>query len=262
MKNKLALLVLFLSSYIVSAQNADSSFHGYYEADNDKVLYDSFSFEGNGKVLISGMDYGDYFTRNDSLMIYPDKSIFIFKIKNDKLIGISNWVEKGSWSHKKEAPEIQKLYDSVSIKKKAGLLAEYYDQTKNLSKAGSDVSGKISEINEKLCKKGLAKACINLFGSKMIEYTPELLSDPEKIPSKKLKPSLELILLSERIIELGDPEGYTVLGSYYYTLGLKKEAFETWNEGEKKGSLKSANLKATIEFQKELQVKSKKKKSK
>lgn len=259
MKNKLALLLLFLSSYIVSAQNADNSLHGYYEADNDKVLYDSFSFEGNGKVLISGMDYGDYFTRNDSLIIYPDKSIFIFKIKNDKLIGISNWVEKGSWTHKKEAPEIQKLYDSVSTQKKAGLLAKYYDQTKNLSKVGYDISGKISE---KLCKEGLAKACMNLFGSKMIEYTPGLLSEPEKIPLKKLKPNLELILLSERIIELGEPEGYTLLGSYYYTLGLKKEAFEAWDEGEKKGSIQSARVKSTIELQEKVKPKDKRTKSK
>lgn len=256
MKNKLFRLLFIVSGCILSAQKADNSFHGYYKSDNSETLYDGFSFEGNGKVLIADMNYGDYFTRNDSLIVYPDKSIFIFKIKKDKLIGLSNWVKKGSWTHQKDAPETGKFYDSIKAKKKAELLAEYYDQTKTSSKSGLDldalVSGKMNDINEKLCGKGLAKACMNLFGLKMMEYTPDLLTDPGKIASKKLKPNPELILLSERIIELGEPEGYTVLGSYYYALGLKEKAFKTWDEGEKHGSLKSPQAKASVEIQEEL----------
>src|ERR1700750_2635026 len=161
MKNKFFRLLLMLSGCILSAQEADYSFHGYYKSDNSETLYDGFSFEGNGKVLIAGMDYGDYFTRNDSLIVYPDKSIFIFKIKKDKLIGLSNWVEKGIWTHQKDAPEIGRFYDSIKVKKKTELLAEYYDQTKTSSKSGLDLnalaSGKINDINEKFCGKGLAK---------------------------------------------------------------------------------------------------------
>ncbi|MFP7654912.1 hypothetical protein [Chryseobacterium proteolyticum] len=52
---------------------------------------------------------------------------------------------------------------------------------------------------------------------------------------------------------MGEPEGYTVLGSYYYTLGLKEKAFKTWDEGEKNGSLKSGTTKALIVFQEELE---------
>ncbi len=66
---------------------------------------------------------------------------------------------------------------------------------------------------------------------------------------KKIKPHPELIALSKKIIDLGEPEGYTVLGSYYFTLGLRERAFKTWEEGEKKGSLKSGSTKALIEFQ-------------
>lgn len=252
MKNKFFLVFFLLTKCILSAQGADNSFHGYYESPSEDTLYNSFSFEGNGKVLISGMDYGDYFTRNDSLIIYPDKSIFIFKIKKDELIGISNWVDKGIWTHKKDAPEIQKINDPLSLQKKAELLAEYYDKTKSSSKSDLDLevllNDKTYEINDQLCDKGLAKACMNLFGLKMIKYTPGLLSDPEKIPSKKIKPHPELIVLSQKIIDFGEPEGYTALGSYYYTLGLKKEAYKTWEEGEKNGSLKSANVKASIEM--------------
>ncbi|WP_228376939.1 hypothetical protein [Chryseobacterium vrystaatense] len=263
MKNKLLRLLFIVYGYILSAQGADNALHGYYGADNDKTLYSSFSFDGNGKVLIMDMDYGDYFTRNDSLIIYPDKSIFIFKIKKDKLIGVSNWVEKGIWSPKKDSVSTNNRRNPADAKKKAELLAEYYDATKKTSKSGLDfealASGKTNEINEKLCQKGLAKACMNLFGLNMMEYTPGLLSDPGKIPSKKLKPHPELISLSKRIIELGEPEGYTVLGSYYYVLGLKEKAFKTWDEGEKKGSLKSPLAKASVEIQEELDQEDQKK---
>lgn len=261
MKKRLLFILLFLSSYIISAQDADNSIQGYYKATNDKTFYTSFNFDGNGKVLISDMDYGDYFTRNDSLIIYPDKSIFIFKIKKGKLTGISNWVEKGVWITKKDSSEINNRKDPGTARKKAQLLAEYYDKTKSPSKSDLDfealLSGKTAGINEELCNKGLAKACMNLFGLKMMEYTPELLSSPEKIASKKIKPHPELIALSKKIIDLGEPEGYTVLGSYYYTLGLREKAFKTWDEGEKKGSLKSGTTKALVEFQEDMEKDSK-----
>jgi hypothetical protein len=242
MKKKLLLILFFLSKCILSAQEADNSLQGYYGATNDKTLYNSFSFDGNGKVLIAGMDYGDYFTRNDSLVIYPDKSIFIFKIKKGKLAGVSNWVEKGIWIPKKDSSEVNNRSNPLEAKNKAQLLAEYYDKTKNSSVSGLDfealISGKTSGVNEELCNKGLAKACLNLFGLKMMKYTPALLSDPGKIAAKKMKPHPELISLSKKIIDLGEPEGYTVLGSYYYALGLKEKAFKTWDEGEKNGSIK------------------------
>ncbi|CAH0261301.1 hypothetical protein [Chryseobacterium sp. Bi04] len=256
MKNKLFLTILFFSAYMLSAQEADNSLQGYYKASNDKTLYNSFNFDGNGKVLIADMDYGDYFTRNDSLIIYPDKSIFIFKIKKGKLTGISAWVEKGVWIPKKDSSEINNRRHPADAQKKAQLLAEYYDKTK--SSTGSDLdfealaSGKTSKINEDLCNKGLAKACMNLFGLKMLQYTPGLLTDPVNIASKKIKPHPELLSLSKKIIDLGEPEGYTVLGTYYFTLGLREKAFKTWEEGEKNGSLKSGTTKALIEFQEEL----------
>ncbi|WP_172282526.1 hypothetical protein [Chryseobacterium sp. LAM-KRS1] len=257
MKRCILSILCFLSSYILSAQNADNSLQGYYKASSDDTLYSSFNFDGNGKVSIGDMDYGDYFTRNDSLIIYPDKSIFIFKIKKGKLLGISNWVEKGVWVQKKDSSEVNNRKSPLDAQNKARLLAEYYDKTK--SPSGSDLdfealfSGKTDEVNEELCNKGLAKACMNLFGLKMMKYTPGLLTKPEKIASKKIQPHPELITLSKKIISMGEPEGYTVLGSYYYTLGLKEKAFKTWDEGEKNGSLKSGTTKALIEFQEELE---------
>lgn len=250
---KIFFVFLFLSVKFITAQAPDNSLYGYFEEKGNNTFYKSFNFDGNGKVFIADMDYGEYFTRNDSLIIYPDKSIFIFKIKKDKLIGASEWVKKGTWIINKDSTQIGNKVISPKSKEKAELLAEYYDKTKKSNDLDVLFSDEFPKINEELCNKGLAKACLNLFGLKMLEYTPGILSDADKIASKKLKPHPELIALSKKIIALGEPEGYTVLGSYYYTLGLRKEAFQIWDKGEKNGSHKSGMAKATVEFEEELQ---------
>lgn len=250
-KKFLFVFVLFCLQCI-NAQKENNELHGYYEEKGSETFYKSFSFDGNGKVMIGGMDYGDYFTRNDSIVIYPDKSIFILTINKGQLKGISSWVEKGVWVPRKDTIVANHRTDSGKAQKKAELLAEYFDKTKKSNDFEVLFSDEFSKMNEGLCNKGLAKACMNLFGIKMLQYTPGVLNSPEKIASKKLKPHPELIALSSKIISLGEPEGYTVLGSYYYTLGLRDKAFQTWDEGEKNGSIKSGMTKAMIEFEEEL----------
>ncbi len=248
MKNIVLLLVVAISGVLYS-QKADNSLHGFYEEKGDKTFYKKFEFDGNGKVMIAGMDEGDYFTRNDSLIIYPDKSIFIFKIqKNGNLKGISDWVEKGVWTFKKDSVVENKRLKPEQALKKASLLAEYYDKTKGKSDIDMLFSDETPKINEDLCNKGLSKACLNLFGLKMLEYTPGLLGESDKIASKKLKPHPELIALSKKIVALGDAEGHTVLGSYYYVLGLKEKADEEWEKAIQKGSHKAGMAKGMIEF--------------
>ena len=252
MKNSLLLFILF--SNLVFAQKADNSFHGYYEEKGDKTFYKQFEFDGNGKVLIAGMDYGDYFTRNDSLIVYPDKSIFIFKLqKNGSIKGVSDWVKNGTWILKKDSVVENKRNNPELANKNAVLLAEYYDKTKGTNALEMLFSEKTPNINEDLCEKGLPKACLNLFGIKMLEHTPGLLSKPEKIASKKLKPHPELLALSKKIVALGDPEGYTVLGSYYQILGMKTEANDAWNKAIKLGSRKASMAQALIEFSESLE---------
>jgi hypothetical protein len=82
----------------------------------------------------------------------------------------------------------------------------------------------------------------------MLQYTPDLLNGTEKIPSKKLKPHPELIEISKKIVSLGDPEGHTVLGSYYFVLGLKDKASKEWDKAIKMGSMKAGMTKGLTEF--------------
>lgn len=233
----------------VYSQKADNSLHGFYEEKGDNTFYKKFEFDGNGKVTIAGMDEGYYFTRNDSLIIYPDKSIFIFKIQKDGgLKGASDWVKEGKWAFKKDSLVQNKRIDNARAQKQAELLAEYFDKTKKMSDIDMLFSDETPKINEDLCNKGLSKACLNLFGLKMLEYTPGLISEPNNIAFKNLKPHPELVALSKKIVEMGDPEGHTVLGSYYYVLGLKELAYKEWENATLKGSSKAALAKGMIEF--------------
>jgi len=239
------LLIAFIN--LAHSQTADNSFHGFYEEKGDKTFYKTFEFDGNGKVIIAGIDIGDYFTRNDSLIVYPDKSIFIFKIKkNGNLEGVSDWVDKGIWTVKKDSIVENKRTHPEKALKDANLLAEYYDKTKKIS--DPFFSDDTTAINEDVCNKGLSKACLNLFGLKMIEYTPELLDQSINNASKKIQPHPELLSLSKKIVALGDPEGHTVLGSYYRALGLKDKADEEWEKAIEKGSLKASLAKGMAEF--------------
>ncbi|WP_407401899.1 hypothetical protein [Chryseobacterium sp.] len=251
---KTPIFIFVLLSFFANAQKVDNSFHGFYQEKKDNTFYKQFEFDGNGKVLIAGLDYGDFFTRNDSIIVYPDKSLFIFKIQKNKTIkGISDWVEKGIWEPIKDSIVTNNRKNEQQAQREAQLLAEYYDRTKAKSSLEDLFSGKTNPVYQEMCDKGLSRSCMNLFGMKMLEYTPALLNEPEKIASKKLKPHPELIALSKKIVALGNPEGYTVLGSYYHILGLKEKANSEWDKAIKLGSRKASMAKGLIEFGKSLE---------
>lgn len=251
MKKIIVLISVVFVTGSMFAQKTDNALQGYFEEQGDKTLYHSFNFDGNGK-MVGGMSNGQYFTRNDSLIVFPDKDVFIFKIKKNKLIGISNWVKDGVWIRKKNDNEVNNRKNPVASQKKAALLAGYYDKIKNITGFDALLSDDLLITSESFCNQGLAKACLNTFGLKMMKYTPGVLSGPEKVKEKKLKPHPELIQLSKRIISLGDTEGYNVLGSYYYLLGLREKAFAVWSEGEKHGDAASTLSKGLIDFGEEM----------
>jgi hypothetical protein len=206
-------------------------------------MYSFFEFNGDGKVNIAGLGTGDYFTKADSLIIYPDKSIFKFKIKGKTLLGVSNWVENKTWV-RKDTITTDYRKDAAVSQNKAALLYEYYKLT-GTSKAldfmlAEEIKDSYTEKISVLCNKGLGKACLDYFGILLIQDQGlgSLLA-PEK--NKKVKPAnKQLIALGNKIIAQGEPEGYTVLGSYYFILGDQKKAEELWNTGADKGSQKSA----------------------
>lgn len=244
-------ITIFLSN-LASSQAIDNNLQGYYKAKSNSVLYSFFEFDGNGKVNTAGIGTGDYFIKGDSLIVYPDKSIFKFKIKNHTLLGVSNWVDRETWI-KKDTVVNNNRKDPVLAKKKAVLLNEYYKISGDkfrIDFLSDDAKSKEKKQKiTKLCDDGLSKACMDYFGMLIIEDQGlGALLNPEK--NAKPKPhNPEIISLGNKIIAQGEPEGYTLLGTYYYISGNKDKAIELWNLGVEKGSQKSAMALFEIEME-------------
>jgi hypothetical protein len=237
MKNKHIQKVLILLSIIYSnfciAQNINNNLYGYYEAISEQTSYSSFEFDGNGKVSIAGMDFRDYFTKGDTLVIYPDKSIFKFKIEKNKLIGASTWVENGVWI-KKDTLIPNNRKDDAKANNIAVLMNEYYqisgDKT-SFDFLGDDAKASAQkDMMNKLCNKGLSRACLDYFGMLVIEdQGMGVLFNLEK-QTKPVPENSNIIALGNKIIIEGEPQGHAVLGSYYYMIGKKgKRRYEIGN---------------------------------
>ena len=69
--------------------------------------------------------------REMTAIIYPDKDIFIFKIKGKELHGISTWVENEVWKFNKDSISVNNRQNPELSQKKAELLAQYYDKKKS-----------------------------------------------------------------------------------------------------------------------------------
>lgn len=240
--NLMFLSYLFLS-FTAHAQLPDNALHGHYKAQTDSTMYSFFEFDGNGKASIMGMGNGDYFTKGDSLIIFPDKSIFKFKITENSLIGTSDWVTNGVWIKNDSIVESQRK-DEVVAKKTASLLHDYYILTKNgnpLEALLDSAEGEYTKKIASLCEQGLSRACMDYFGLQLSQDNTLMgaIFKGEKMNTNAVTPNPELIKLGEKIIALGEYEGHTLLGYYYFITGNKSKAKDEWEKGSEKGSMKA-----------------------
>lgn len=240
----LLLLVGMVSSGIFNAQEADNNLQGYYTTNSKESLYSYFAFDDNGKVDIAGYGKGDYFVKGDSVVVFPDKDIFVFKISKNRLIGNSSWVKNTKWDLNKDSIGVNNRKDEALAKKNANLLYEYYRKTRaksnDLEKLfdESAMTDYTKTIND-LCARGLSKACMEKFGLMVMEDMGGM-GAVLASKTKKPKQNPEIIKLGQKIIDMGEVEGHTILGSYYYSLGDKIKAEKEWQKGLEKGSTKAA----------------------
>ncbi|WP_426475264.1 hypothetical protein [Chryseobacterium balustinum] len=239
--------ILFLIGIICSgffnAQEADNNLQGYFMTQSKESLYPYFAFDGNGKVDIAGYGKGDYFVKNDSVVVFPDKDIFIFKISKNCLAGTSTWVKNTKWDLKKDSIAENNRKDDAWAKKNAQLLYEYYRKTRAKSNDLEKLFDENTMLNytktiDDLCTKGLAKACMEKFGL-MVMNDIGGMNAVLTNKTQKPKQNSEIIKLGQKIIKLGEIEGHTVLGSYYYSLGDKTKATKEWQTATEKGSTKA-----------------------
>lgn len=253
-KNILLTICLATSLY-AQAQTVNNKLNGYYKAQSDTLMYSYFSFDGNGKVDIMGMGEGAFFTNGDSLIVFPDKSVFKFKIEGNKLIGTSNWVKDGVWV-KQDSTVASNRKDDTLAQHQAELLNEYYQKTRmngtDLTMLFDDkLMQEYTNTLQDLCYKGLPKACMELFGVKLMNEMGGIAA--VLMPQKELKKTenQELVQLANKIIELGEADGHMLLGSYLYSIGQKEKGNSEIEKAIDLGSKKAALLQLNMSLEEE-----------
>lgn len=245
-------LVGIVSCGYFNAQEAGNNLQGYFMTNAKETLYPYFAFDGNGKVDIAGYGKGDYFVKNDSVVVFPDKDIFIFKMSKNRLTGISSWVQNTKWDLKKDSLVENNRKNDVLAKRNAQLLYEYYRKTRAKSKDfdklfDDSAMDTYSKTIDNLCARGLAKACMEKFGLMVMQDAGGMGAILKNKP-KKLKQNPEIIKLGQKIVSMGEVEGHTVLGSYYYSLGDKTKAEKEWQKAVDKGSMKAGLVQVEAEM--------------
>lgn len=241
---KTLLLLLILNTLATKSQIANNNLYGYYINTKGESLYSYFVFDNNGNVDIMGLDKGDYFIKSDTLIVFPDKSMFKFKVENDKLIGVSNWVQDAVWELQKDSLVINNRKDDALAKKQAMLLNEYYEKTRMKNNQmdllfDENLMNGYKKTIESLCDSGLARACFELLGLKIMN---DMGGFAAAINPEKAKPMVEnpaIIALANKLIAMGELEGYTQLGNYYTMLKQDAKAKEFYAKATQAGSKKA-----------------------
>ncbi|MFV0190697.1 MULTISPECIES: hypothetical protein [unclassified Empedobacter] len=243
---KLFLLTTFFMVSALFAQQATNTLEGVFTTKAKDELYNPLKFDGKGKVTINefGEDGYEFFERNDSVVIFVEKTVFIFKKEKNQLKGISDWVDKKVYKSNLKSFENKPQSDS-KLAQRANWMAENYDiNFKNNATYLFDfdeesLTKKLKEneaANAKLCKEGFDESCKVVFAYKFAEQSGGVFETLSATEELKLKPNKELQQLAQRVIDLGNPDGYGLFYTYYYFTGEKEKAEEFLQKGLDLGS--------------------------
>jgi hypothetical protein len=166
------ILFLFPMANAIDAQQLSNSLCGTYTCPGS--AYETFSFYGNGKLLISTSlipTKRDYFQIDDSLIVYPDISEFKFLVQKDgSLKGISNWVKDSIWMKINNDSIVCSQPIAPAVNRKMLESMFLYNEAFRLSANGkrteADYSRAISLLKTS-CDSGYGRAC-NALGSALL----------------------------------------------------------------------------------------------
>lgn len=244
MNKKTRIVIIILSAFYCSgfayAQQCSVTLSGTYQLDpsSEKGFYDTFVFDGAGKVTIhAGLEgNGDFFQVGDTVVVYPDKSIFTFLKKDEKtLVGVNSWVE-GQVFRKMENDTV------VAPAQKPGpdYADQFYKYYVLTDRDGPSLSTYLSLSMDptqqaglkELCDEGFPKACLVMAGVLMMggpEITSFLLQDSDG--TEKMKPNKDIVAYYTKAIQAGELNGYAQLGAYYLMAGDEDKARKTFEKG-------------------------------
>lgn len=244
MKKILLLLsLLFSVSYgggTAYAQECAVSLTGTYllNPESGEGLYDAFVFDGAGKVGIHAFTgfKGDFFQIGDTVIVYPDKSLFVFLRKDaHTLVGISTWVKDQVFKRMENDTILTPAQSRHP--EYAAQFYEFYTLTGrdeiNLSTyLNIYMDSSLQASLKKLCGEGFPKACITLANALMLgspELTASLRGTP--VENRKAAPNKEIIDYFRKAIELNEPEAIAQLGAYFLMLGHRDKALKLFEIG-------------------------------
>ncbi len=226
---KLILIALLINANVY-AQNTHNQLLGKFESNNESTFYKTLSFDNNGKLTIDGFASADYFIVGDTLIVFPDKDLFKFVMKENQLYGVSNWVKDGVWK-KTDDQVIDQRTDAKKATEQAALLNEYYQKTrKNINQMemifDKNLFKQYQTTLEDLCNKNLLRACKEYFGTLTLEQTGGLESALSNNNTKEVKPNSALEKVIEKVKTLDKNEGFYLEASYLIMIGKTKEGQE------------------------------------
>lgn len=198
-----------------NSQTANNQILGRFESTSTDQLYMNFSFDNNGNVAIDGFGRGDFFTKGDTLFVFPDKDVFKFLVEEDRLKGVSNWVKDGTWIRSVELPDDNRMNDEEA-KKQAALLEAYYQKTRigsldiDFLLDADSFQAYILDL-EGLCDQKMKRACTELFGIYSMDLDKMDLKDFSKDDPKDPKSPLRIV---QKVMEFDEAEGKYLMGLY------------------------------------------------
>lgn len=176
-------------------------------------MISSLKFLENGKVNINNINSVDYYYENDSIYVINGEELALFSLNKNKLKSLSSWNSKDEL---KLVNSLDYFQNNDSIQNiRSNLIKQYISNNYNLhlknvslDNSNEDLLFSINSKNVELCEEGLDLACI--------QYYSFLMSKHETILEEEKSLSLEqLYNLSNKVIKMGNPDGYGLLFSYY-----------------------------------------------
>ena len=239
----LVILAIFCQHELINAQECSMTLTGTYQfhpQEEDASMYDAFVFNGAGKVNIQSISHAqaDFFQVGDTVVIYPDKSVLIFLLKEENtLVGISTWVK--DHVYKRMANDTITSPPADQIPQHASLFYEYYKLMNRDAPSLSTYMEIISDTAlrdslDRLCNEGLPKACITMANALMLDGTDllSLLLAPEASKEQQKKaPNKEVLRYFTKAIELNELDAIAQLGAYLLLLGHKEQAIKVFEKG-------------------------------
>lgn len=240
----ISLLTLLFSSTLLFAQHVNNSLEGTFKNKNKESLYGTLVFDGQGKVNINDMKMYEYFERHDSVIIFVDKTTFEFKKEKDRLIGISDWVDQEVFKSNGKM-SIATLPKNDHLQQRANWLSQYYDINyqlgTNLLESVTDEADLEKQMNilanenKKLCVQGFDLGCIQQFSHEMMAEMGGISEAFNLDENYRMKPQKKFEDLANRVIELGNPDGYGLLSTYWQLTGDATKAQEMNDKGIEEG---------------------------